>query len=324
MNAAVRLLSSARFAVGIVIVLILISIVGTLFPGGDVIFASILFIAPLGLFALSTATCTLMRIVPIWRDVRYPEIEVSDQFVQSLPYHANLPYVTISQVKRLWKGFKWREALTSTNTYLFAQKGTAGRFGPPIAHLGVLVLLVGVAIGAASGHVNPQDKIVIAPGESQQVDGFILRLDDFNASYYESGVVQDYTAKVTLIDSNQVQTSEIAVNSPLTYKGLIISLYGYDSTGLMKSGRASWVAFQIKSDAGLPLIWCGAVLTIAGTMLSLYLSHRRIWIKESSGGILIGATSNKSSTKFFKIVDEFRGELERLPQRQDYATRQRK
>ncbi|HYB59505.1 MAG TPA: cytochrome c biogenesis protein ResB [Candidatus Acidoferrales bacterium] len=312
MNAAIKLLSSPRFAAGIVIVLILICILGTLFPGGDVIFTSILFLAPLGLFALSTATCTLMRIVPIWRDVRRPEIEVSDQFVQSLPYHAYLPGVTIPQVKRLWKGFRWREELKSKNTYLFAQKGTVGRFGPPIAHLGVLVLLLGVVVGAAYGHVSPQDTIVMAPGESQHVDGFILRLDEFNVSYYASGVAQDYRAKVTLIDSNQVQTGEITVNSPLTHKGLIISLYGYDSNGLMESGKASWVAFQIKSDAGLRLVWCGALLTIAGIVLSLYLSHRRIWIKESSEGILIGATSNKSSIRFFKIVDEFRAELENL------------
>lgn len=322
MNVAIGLLSSPKFAVGVVVVLIFICIVGTLFPGGDAVFASILFLAPLGLFALSTATCTLTRIVPIWHSVRRPEIEVSDQFVQTLPYHASLPGVTISQVKKLWKGYRWREARTSENTYLFAQKGRIGRFGPTIAHLGALVLLLGVAVGVASGQINPQDKIVvISQGSSQQVDGFILRLDDFSVSYYESGVVQDYRAKVSLIDSNQVQTREITVNSPLSYKGLTIYLYGYDSNGLIESGKASWVAFQVKSDAGVPIVWCGAVLTVTGIMLSLYLSHRRIWIKGSSEGILIGATSNKSSIRFFRNVDEFRVGLENRAQSEDHATR---
>jgi cytochrome c biogenesis protein ResB len=311
MNAAIRLLSSPRFAVGIVIILIFVCIIGTLFPGGDAVFASIMFLAPLGLFALSTVTCTLTRIIPIWRNIRSPEIEVSDQFLQTLPYLANLPGVTISQIKTLLTEYKWRETETSENTYLFAQKGMMGRFGPSVAHVGALVLLLGVAIGAASGYLNPQDKIVvISQGDSQRVDGFVLRLDEFSVSYYESGVVQDYRAKVSLIDSNQVQTREITVNSPLAYKGLVIYLYGYDSNGLIESGKASWVAFQVKSDAGLPLVWFGAALTVAGIMLSLYVSHRRVWIKGSSEGILIGATSNKSSARFFKIIDEYRAELE--------------
>jgi cytochrome c biogenesis protein ResB len=322
MNAAIRLLSSPRFAFSIIVVLIFICIIGTLFPGGDAIFASILFLAPLGLFALSTATCTLGRIVPIWHSVRHPEIEVSDQFVQTLPYHANLPGVTISQVKKLWKGYRWREAQTLESTFLFAQKGRIGRFGPPIAHFGALVLLLGVVIGAASGQINSQNKIVvISQGASQQVDGFILRLDEFNVSYYESGIVQDYRAKVSLIESNQVQTHEITVNSPITYKGLTIYLYGYDSSGLIESGKASWVAFQIKSNVGAPIVWCGAILTVTGIMLSLYQSHRRIWIKESREGILIGATSNKSSVSFFRILDESRAELENRSRTENRATR---
>jgi cytochrome c biogenesis protein ResB len=238
-----------------------------------------------------------------------------------LPYLATLPGVTISQVKTLLTKYKWRETETSENTYLFAQKGMMGRFGPPIAHVGALVLLLGVAIGAASGYLNPQDKIVvISQGDSQRVDGFVLRLDEFSVSYYESGVVQDYRATVSLIDNNQVQTREITVNSPLAYKGLIIYLYGYDSNGLIESGKASWVAFQVKSDPGLPLVWFGAALTAAGIMLSLYVSHRRIWIKGSSKGIVIGATSNKSSARFFKIIDEYRAELENRAGTQNHAT----
>jgi cytochrome c biogenesis protein ResB len=321
MNFAIKLLTSAKFAVATIAVIILLSAVGTFYPGGDVVFGSWPFLVFIGLLALSTALCSLTRLVPLWRSVMHPPIEVSDQFLQKLPYHASISGVTASQVKAHWKGYNWHEARSSETTFLFAQKGRIGRFGPHIAHFGALILLLGVAVGAAYGYANPySDKIAVVPeGSSLQVDGFALQLNDFNVSYYDNGAVRDYRATVTLIDGNQVQTRDITVNGPITYRGLTFYLYGYDSNGVIESGKASWVAFQIKSDAGLPLVWLGAVVTLAGIMVSLYVSHKRIWMKGSNENILLGAISNKSSARFFKDIDIARTELKGRAQARDVA-----
>ena len=97
----------------------------------------------------------------------------------------------------------------------------------------MLILLLGVVIGAAFGQTNPyNDTITVIPvGGSQQVDGFVLRLDSFNVSYYDNGAVREYRAIVTIIDGNQVQTRDITINGPTNYKGLTFLLYGYDSQG---------------------------------------------------------------------------------------------
>jgi cytochrome c biogenesis protein ResB len=312
MNIAIRLLTSAKFAVAIIAVIIVLAAVGSVYPGGDVVFGSWLFLIFIGLLALSTASCSLTRILPLWRAVTNPEIEVSDQFVQKLPYHANLTGVAVSQFKSHLRGYKWYESTSSETTFIFAQKGRIGRFGPYIAHFGVLILLLGVVIGAAYGQANPyNDKIAVIPvGGSQQVDGFALRLDGFNVSYYDTGAVREYRATVTIIDGNQVQTRDITINGPINYRGLTFLLYGYDSTGVLESGKASWVAFQIKNDAGIVVVWTGAAVTLIGIMLSLYVSHKRIWIKLYKERIILGAISNKNSARFLRDLGNLCAKLE--------------
>lgn len=309
MNFAFKVLTSTRFAVVIISLIILLAVIGTLYPGGEVFFGSPLFLALIGILAISTALCSLTRIVPLWRDIRRPQVEVSDNFLQALPYYACLSHVTLVQVRDSLQGYAMRETKTGTTSFLLAQKGRIGRFGPHIAHFGVLLLLLGVAIGAAYGNTNPyNNKIaVIQEGGSQQIDGFTVRLDNFSISYYSDGAVRDYTATVTVLDGNFIQTQNVTVNGPLTYKGLTFYLYGY---GVAPSGN-NWVAFQIKSTSGLPFVWAGAAIALVGIMLSLYVTHKKIWIMESDQATQLGAVSNKSSTRFFREIDSLRAKLER-------------
>ncbi|HYA32705.1 MAG TPA: cytochrome c biogenesis protein ResB [Candidatus Bathyarchaeia archaeon] len=305
MNFAIRVLTSARFAVSVVALFIVISIVGTFVPGGDVVFGSPLFLALIAILAISTVLCSLTRIGPLWHELTRAEVAVSDSFIDSLPYSAHLSSVTVTEVRDNLKGYAIRESKKGGTTFLFAQKGRTGRFGSHIAHFGVLILLLGIATGAAYGYANPyNNKIaVIAQGGSQQIDGFVLRLDNFNVSYYDTGAVRDYKATVTVLDGDRAETHDVTVNGPLTYKGLTFYLYGYDANGVAQSGKASWVAFQIKSTTGIPLVWAGAAVTLAGIMLSLYVPHKRIWIKESHQGVDLGASSNKSAKRFFREIE---------------------
>ncbi|MGZ5502154.1 MAG: cytochrome c biogenesis protein ResB, partial [Halobacteriota archaeon] len=87
-------------------------------------------------------------------------------------------------------------------------------------------------------------------------------------------------------------------------------LYGYDSNGVLESGKANWVAFQIKNDAGIALVWTGAAVTLIGIMLSLYVSRKRIWIKLYKEHITLGAISNKNSARFLREIDNLCAKLE--------------
>jgi cytochrome c biogenesis protein ResB len=312
MNIVIKVLASTKFAVAIIAIIIALAAFGTVYPGGDAIFGSWLFLPFIGLLALSTIICSLTRIRPLWRAVVHPTVEVDDQFVQQLPYHTTLAGVAISQFKAHLKGYRWYESTSSETTFIFAQKGRFGRFGPLFAHFGVLILLLGVVTGAVVGQANPyNDTITVIPiGGSQQVDGFVLRLDGFNVSYYENGAVREYKAIVTIIDGNQVQTRDITINGPINYKGLTFLLYGYDSQGVLESGQAGWVAFQIKNETGIALVWAGAAVSLLGIMLSLYIPHKRVWIKLYKEQITLGAISNKNATRFLRDIDNLCAKLE--------------
>ncbi|MGZ4901696.1 MAG: cytochrome c biogenesis protein ResB [Halobacteriota archaeon] len=308
MNVALRLLTSARFAITIIAFIILLSIAGTLLPNGSVIFSSPFFVALIALFSLSTLICSLTKIRTVWDLVVHPRVDVTDQFVEALPLHAFIPGAKLSDVSEHIKGYSRRRSTNTDEATLFAQRGGIGRIGPHIAHFGILLLLLGVLIGIVNGSMSGYNNsiAVIPQGGSAEVGGFTLKLNDFVIDYYSDGSIREYKAMVSIIDGTAVENYYITVNEPLTYKGLTFYLYDYDSVGVAQSGKASWVAFQIKSEAGIPLIWAGAFTTIVGIMVALYIPHKRIWIKESDRGLLLGGNSNKRSRSFLKDMEKIR------------------
>ena len=308
MSAVLRLLTSARFAITVIAFIILLSIAGTLLPNGSAIFSSPFFIALIALLSLSTLVCSLTKIRTVWDLVVHPRVDVTDQFFEALPLHSFIPGAELSDVSEHFKGYRCARSTTTDKATLFAQKGWIGRFGPHIAHFGILLLLLGVLTGLVNGSMNGYNNsiVVIPQGGSAEIAGFILKLNDFSINYYSDGSISEYKAMVSIIDATTVENYDITVNDPLMYKGLTFYLYDYDSVGVAQSGKASWVAFQIKSEAGVPFIWAGAFTTIAGIMVALYIPHKRIWIKESNGGLLLGGDSNKRSRSFLTDMEKIR------------------
>lgn len=311
MNFAVKILISTKFAVTVIAIIIALSAAATLLPNGNVVFASPLFVALVGILSISTIICSLTRIVPLWRTIANPHIEVSDQFIEALPYHAYLAGVKLSDLKTRLKGYNCFETSDPKKGALFAQKGRIGRIGPYIAHFGVLVLLLGVLVGAAFGYSNEyNNKIAVIPvGGSLQIADFRLKLSNFSVDYYDDGTVKDYKATVNVLDGNSTEIHYVTVNEPLTHKGLTFYLYSYDSAGLAELGQANWVAFQIKSETGVSFVWSGALIAVTGIMLSLYVPHKRIWMKESRQGILFGGMTNKRLVSFDRELDRMRSGL---------------
>jgi cytochrome c biogenesis protein len=69
-------------------------------------------------------------------------------------------------------------------------------------------------------------------------------------------------------------------------------------------------------DPGVPLVYLGCILMIAGLAVILFMSHQRIWIQISTGAeqgslIQISGTSNKNKQAFAK---RFQKLIDRLDQ----------
>ncbi len=68
-----------------------------------------------------------------------------------------------------------------------------------------------------------------------------------------------------------------------------------------------YTQLQISSDPGLPVVWFGSLLMVAGLFLSFYVSHKRLWIKFSRDNdkyvATIGGRSYKNRAGFEREFD---------------------
>jgi cytochrome c biogenesis protein len=107
-----------------------------------------------------------------------------------------------------------------------------------------------------------------------------------------------------------VKHGVVEVNSPLKYDGMSIyqTAYSADADGRYYSG------FQIVRDPGIPLVWGGFILLLAGLFFSFYFYHRQVWIFIGDDRITIGGTTNKDMQSFMReytgIIKTFMQEVE--------------
>ena len=104
---------------------------------------------------------------------------------------------------------------------LFSAGNKAGFWGAWICHLGILLLILGFALG----QMTAENYTVYAlPGQTKPLDntGLTVRVDDFRTERTENGTVQQYTAMLTVADpeAHTVESGSTSVNAPA-------GLFGY-------------------------------------------------------------------------------------------------
>ena len=104
---------------------------------------------------------------------------------------------------------------------LFAAANRAGFWGAWICHLGILLLVLGFALGQMT---MKQYTVYALPGQTKAMgdSGLIVTVDDFETTRSESGSAQQYTASLTVSDpaAGTRESGTASVNAPA-------NLYGY-------------------------------------------------------------------------------------------------
>ena len=156
---------------------------------------------------------------------------------------------------------------TPDGFFILGEKGRWTRFGVYAVHLSVILLLVGAVIGSLygfDGYVNIAEgesvsAVRLRNNEQMQKLGFELRCDDFNVSFYPSGLPKEYRSSLTVLEGGTpVLHKDIIVNSPLRYKGINIfqSSYGQlpsDRAELSFTSSATGKTYTQKAVVGLPV-----------------------------------------------------------------------
>ncbi len=205
------------------------------------------FLGLLALFSVNLIVCSLERIPQVIRTLRRDGLTMPPAQLAKFPLRREVVLTqaltaATERVAALLKaqGWKARETDKDAGRFFFAEKGGWTRFGVYVVHCSILIILAGALVGSSTvarkllhdpqfaykGSIMlPEGEttdhiIAFKSGEHLEL-GFQLRCDAFAIEYYPNGMPKTYRSKVTVIENSQpVQTTDIEVNQPLTYKGV--------------------------------------------------------------------------------------------------------
>jgi cytochrome c biogenesis protein len=108
---------------------------------------------------------------------------------------------------------------------LFSGKNRAGLWGPWVCHLGILLLIVGFALGQM---LHQEYTVYGVPGDTKAIGdtGYYLTIDDFEVKLREDDTVEQYLAGITVFRAPQGSTTvpdsmsgTVSVNHPARLYG---------------------------------------------------------------------------------------------------------
>lgn len=193
------------------------------------------FLALLFIFATNLVICSLERLPRVWKIVKEPLTPLREEQVAAMtPKHEVVLPGSIEQALQKTReglkaiGFK-NTVFAEEGNQLCVEKGRYSRLGVYVTHLSILLILIGGVVGMRfgfNGHLNLLEGTSSALAykmNGQEVPlGFEIRCEDFEVSFYpDSERPKEYKSVLTILEQGrEVLTQEIAVNTPLRYKGI--------------------------------------------------------------------------------------------------------
>ena len=242
------------------------------------------FSAVLLLFVVNLITCSLHRLPGVWGQVfrSKDQSELNDSMLKILPYvervrgvNPGRPGFEEAVQSHLRKTFKSQTRTETPSTLLlFSEKGRFSRLGVYIAHLSVLIILIGGLLGSLygfKGFVNilegeSVDRISLRGSEKMLLEkplGFSVRCDDFRITFYDipgkERHVREYISDVTILENGKEMLKKtLRVNHPLHYKGLAFYQSSYGTfhkaiLGIEWKGKKEKTLLQISEGETVPI-----------------------------------------------------------------------
>jgi cytochrome c biogenesis protein len=218
------------------------------------IFHSVYFIAAGVLLMLNILICSLNRWGNIKLSLNGGAVKRPEDFFVSGKddTHTELvsQNVTETQAAELsekvlkQKHYRVRTHTEGGNVYLAADRNRWFKLGTYISHLSLILFVIAFMFGSLMGwHVY---SFTVSQGSDPANNpighdtNLTLRLDNFQAAYYDNGSPKDYSSDVTLFENGQqVKQATIKVNHPLTYNGITIYQSTFGSALRLKVNEAT-------------------------------------------------------------------------------------
>jgi cytochrome c biogenesis protein len=279
--------SSVKLTIVLLIMLAIVSILGTLVPQeeGAAEFArrlnpamlqiftsldlfdmyhSIWFKVLIGCLAMNLIICSMDRFPATWKRFNArPEPDRTKPF-DNLPSEQSFfirgtPEETASRVNKLlqsrYKRIRKKEA--GANSFFYGDRGRYSHFGVYLVHLSVLLILAGSFVGSFFGfdaYVNilegeQIDTVMLKKGMKPLKLKFDVRCDKFTVDFYENGAPKEYRSDISfLVKGKEVEKKSLLVNHPAVFMGVTFYQASYGST----PGKT--VRLKISRDTGQPAV----------------------------------------------------------------------
>ncbi|MFW0883906.1 cytochrome c biogenesis protein ResB [Candidatus Acidulodesulfobacterium sp. H_13] len=144
---------------------------------------------------------------------------------------------------------------SSRETELYYSKNSILRFSPYIAHLSIIIIIIGVLLNAKYGFrsytnikVNERTNISYLLKNNKPIKlPFVIRLDKYKTEYYPDGITKAYVSTISIINREHINvlTKDIKVNHPLTYDGITLYQASY---GHYKPTAAKILILNLKNS----------------------------------------------------------------------------
>ncbi len=211
------------------------------------------FSAILVLLVANLVACSLHRFPGVWNQFfrKSDAVGLEDSMIKILPYVERVPLTksagNIEEMihTQLKRGFKRQKRIeTESAVTLFSEKGKFSRLGVYIAHLSLIIILIGGLIGSLYGFKGFVNILVgetvdhigtrIKDKTVEKAIPFSVRCDDFKVAFYDvpgnQRFVKEYTSILTILDKGkEILKKTVRVNHPLHYKGLTFYQSSYGS-----------------------------------------------------------------------------------------------
>lgn len=258
----IRIIADLRLAIALLLIIAAFSIIGTvieqgqslsfyqqnypespalfgfltwkvvLFLGLNRVYTAWWFLSILILFGTSLTACTFVRQFPALKAARFWKYYQKPQQFEKLSLSAELNQGSFSSFIPLLKtkGYK----VFVENDSLYARKGIAGKIGPIIVHIGMIVILLGAIWGSLTGFIGQE---MIPSGRQFQVKNIFeagpfstaqipkdwsVRVNRFWIDYTSDGNIDQFYSDLSVIDTQgkELDRQTIHVNKPLRYQGV--------------------------------------------------------------------------------------------------------
>jgi len=301
LDTLIQKLAGIRLTILLCILLAFVSLIGTLIPqnltatqyansygpvavkiimslGLHDIYHTLGFVSLLCLLAINLLTCSVKRFPNVWRALQREHPVPADRGFKSWKNRETFVLSAAGEdlegrleevVSRAFGRGAQSRVVEPQERVFCVERRRHARYGPYVAHLGILTILLGGVVGIFFGFKGrltlpegQEASEVWLPKTGESIPlGFRIRCDRFVVLFYPGGSPKEYRSEVSLLDEEgaQVVESEIRVNHPLTYRGITFyqSSYGeiYETTMRVRhreSGQETVVTTELNRPFVLP------------------------------------------------------------------------